>query len=148
MDTRQKLDAELKDAMRAGDEMRKQNVRMVMSAIRLLEVEKGAKLDDAGVIAIVQKEVKSRIESMEDAQKANRPDLIEHAQVEMKFLETFLPKQLSEEELAALVKQAIAETGATAPSDMGKVMKALMPKVQGVTTGDQVSKMVRKMLQP
>jgi uncharacterized protein YqeY len=148
MDTRQKLEVELKDAMRSGDEMRKQNVRMVMSAIRLLEVEKGAKLDDAGVLTIIQKEVKSRIEAMEDAQKANRPDLVEHAQVEMKFLESFLPKQLSEDELAVLVKQAISETGAAAPSDMGKVMKALMPKVQGVTTGDQVSKMVRKLLQP
>jgi uncharacterized protein len=148
MDTRQKLDAELKDAMRAGDEMRKQNVRMVMSAIRLQEVEKGARLDDAGVISIVQKELKSRFESMEDAKKANRPDLIERAQIEMKFLESFLPKQLSEDELAVLVKQAISETGAAGPADMGKVMKALMPKVQGVTTGDQVSKMVKKLLVP
>jgi uncharacterized protein len=148
MDTRQKLDAELKDAMRSGDELRKQNVRMVLSAIRLLEVEKGAKLDDAGVIAMVQKEMKSRVESMEDAQKANRPDLIERAQAEMKFLETFLPKQLSEDELTVLVQQAVSETGASGPADMGKVMKALMPKVQGVTTGDQVSKLVRKLLQP
>jgi uncharacterized protein len=148
METRQKLDAELKDAMRSGDDMRKQNIRMVMSAIRLAEVEKGTKLDEAGVISIVQKEVKSRIESMEDARKANRADLVEHAEVEMKFLETFLPKQLSEDELAILVKQAISDTAASSPADMGKVMKALMPRVQGVTTGDQVSKMVRKMLLP
>jgi uncharacterized protein len=148
METRQKLDEELKNAMRSGDNMRKQNVRMIMSAIRLAEVEKGGKLDEAGVITIVQKELKSRIEALEDAKKANRPDLVEHAEVEMKFLETFLPKQLSEDELAILVKQAISDTAATGPADMGKVMKALMPRVQGVTTGDQVSKMVRKMLQP
>jgi uncharacterized protein YqeY len=148
METRQKLENELKDAMRSGDDMRKQNIRMVLSAIRLLEVDKGAKLDDAGVMTIVQKEVKSRIEAMEDARKANRADLIEHAQAEMAFLETFLPKQMSEEELLELVKQAVAETGASAPSDMGKVMKAVMPRVQGQANGDQVSKAVRKILQP
>jgi uncharacterized protein YqeY len=147
MDTRQKLDSELKDAMRAGDDMRKQTVRMVLSAIRLMEVEKGAKLDDAGVIAIVQKEVKSRTEAVEDAKKANRPDLIENAQAEMVFLETFLPKQMSDEDLVALVKQAIAETGAAAPSDMGKVMKVVLPRVQGQAANDRVSKTVRALLQ-
>ncbi len=147
METRQKLEAALKDAMRSGDDMRKQNVRMVMSAIKLTEVEKGAPLDDAGVIAIVQKELKSRQEALQEAQKANRPDLAERAQAEMAFLETFLPQQMTGDELAALVQGTIAEVGATGPADMGKVMKALMPKVQGRATGDQVSQAVRKQLQ-
>ena len=146
MDTREKLETALKDAMRSGDDMRKQNVRMVMSAIKLNEVEKGARLDDAAVVAIVQKELKSRQEALQDAQKANRPDLAERARVEMTFLESFLPQQLSEEELNALVSAAIAETGAAAPTDMGKVMKALMPKIQGRAAGDQVSQAVRKQL--
>lgn len=146
MDTREKLETALKDAMRSGNEMRKQNVRMVMSAIKLNEVEKGARLDDTAVVAIVQKELKSRQEALADAQKANRADLAEHARAEIAFLETFLPKQLSEEELSGLVSEAIAETGASAPTDMGKVMKALMPKIQGRATGDQVSQAVRKQL--
>ncbi len=147
METRQKLEAALKDAMRSGDDLRKQNVRMVMSAIKLNEVEKGAPLDEAGVIAIVQKELKSRQEALQDAQKANRPDLAERANSEIAFLETFLPKQMSEEELAALVRETIVETGAEGPAGMGKVMKAIMPKIQGRATGDQISQAVRKQLQ-
>lgn len=148
METRQKLEAALKEAMRSGDDLRKQNVRMVLSAIKLSEVEKGAPLDEAAVIAMVQKELKSRQEANQEALKAHRPDLVERTQADMAFLETFLPRQLSEEELSALVKEAIAETGAASPADMGRVMKAVMPKVQGRAAGDQVSQAVRKHLQP
>jgi uncharacterized protein len=147
METRQKLETALKEAMRANDDMRKQSVRMVMSAIKLNEVEKGAKMDEPGVITIIQKEVKSRQEALQEAQKANRPDLIEKAKAEMAFLETFLPQQMSETELAGLAQEAIAEVGASGPADMGKVMKAIMPKVQGRAAGDQVSQAVRKALQ-
>lgn len=147
MDTRQRLETALKDAMRSGDEMRKQNVRMVLSAVKFNEIEKGARLDEAGVITVVQKELKSRQEALQDAQKANRPDLIENYQAEIAFLETFLPQQLTEDEIAGLAREAITEVGASGPADMGKVMKALMPKVQGRATGDQVSQAVRKALQ-
>jgi uncharacterized protein YqeY len=147
METRLKLETALKDAMRSNDELRKQNVRMVLSAIKLSEVEKGARLDEAGVIAIIQKELKSRQESLQDAQKANRPDLAERSKADIAFLESFLPKQLTEEELTSLAGEAIAEVGASSPADMGKVMKAIMPKVQGRATGDQVSQAVRKSLQ-
>ncbi len=146
MDTREKLETALKDAMRSGDEMRKTNVRMVMSAIKLSEVEKGSRLDDAGVVSAVQKEIKSRQEALQDAQKANRPDLAEKTRTEIAFLETSLPKQLTEEELTSLVNETIAELGAAGPSDMGRVMKAVMPKVQGRAAGDQVSQAVRKSL--
>jgi uncharacterized protein len=148
MDTRQKLESELKDAMRSGDEMRKQNVRMVMSAMKLSEVEKGVKLDEAGVLSIIQKELKSRFEALEEAKKANRQDLADKAGNEISFLESFLPKQLSEEELIARANETIRELGATGPADMGKVMKALLPKVQGLATGDMVSRTVKKLLQP
>ena len=147
METRQKLETALKDAMRSGDEMRKQSVRMVMSAVKLSEVEKGSKMDEAGIIAIIQKEIKSRTEAIQDAQKAGRPDLVEKAREEMAFLESFLPQQLSPVELDALTQQAIQETNARGPADMGKVMKALMPKVQGRAAGDQVSQAVRRFLQ-
>lgn len=151
MDTRQKLEAALKDAMRAGDDMHKQNIRLVMSAIKLSEVGKGAPLDESGVIAMVQKEVKARHETILDAHKANRADLSERAEAEIQFLETFLPAQMTQEELAVLAAQSATEIGidpATAsPADMGKLMKALMPKVQGRAAGDQVSQAVRKLLQ-
>ena len=147
MDTRQKLEAALKDAMRSGDDMRKQNVRMVLSAVKLGEVEKGAAMDESGIIAVIQKELKSRQEAYNDAQKANRADLTQRALTEIAFLETFLPQQLSEDELAALARETVAEIGAAGPADMGKVMKAMMPKVQGRATGDQVSQAVRKQLQ-
>ncbi len=146
MDTREKLETALKDAMRSGDDMRKTNVRMVLSTIKLSEVEKGSRLDDAGVVSAIQKEIKSRQEALQDAQKANRPDLAEKAKTEIAFLETFLPKQLTEEELTSVVNETIAELGATSPADMGKVMKAVMPKVQGRAAGDQVSQAVRKSL--
>ncbi len=142
----EQLQAALKDAMRAGDELTKRTLRMVISAIRLNEVEKGAKLDDAGVIAVLQKEVKSRQESISDAQKANRPDLEAESRAEIEVLEKFLPKAFSEAELEALVREAIAETGAASQKDMGKVMKVLMPRLQGRATGDQTSQAVRRLL--
>lgn len=147
METRQKLETALKDAMRSGDDLRKQNVRMVMSTMKLSEIEKGSPLDEAAVIAVIQKELKSRQEALQEAEKANRPDLASRARDEIAFLETFLPKQLTPEELAELAREAIAETGASSPADMGKVMKAMLPKVQGRAPGDQVSQAVRKLLQ-
>lgn len=141
------LQAALKDAMRAGDELTKRTLRMVISAIRLNEVEKGVKLDDAGVIAVLQKEVKSRQESISDAQKANRPDLEAESRAEIEVLEKFLPNAFSEAELELLVREVIAETGAASQKDMGKVMKALMPRLQGRATGDQTSQMVRRLLE-
>jgi hypothetical protein len=143
----EQLQAALKDAMRVGDELTKRTLRMVISAIRLNEVEKGGKLDDAGVIAVLQKEVKSRHESIADAQKANRPDLEAESRAEIEVLEKFLPKAFSESELEVLVREAIAETGAASQKDMGKVMKALMPRLQGRATGDQTSQMVRRLLE-
>lgn len=145
---KQQLETALKDAMRAGDDLRKRTLRMAISAIRLAEVEaKGAALDDAAVMAILHKEIKSRQESIADAEKANRPDLIAPAQEEIAVLEGFLPKQLSAQELEDLARQAIAEAGATEMRHMGQVMKLLVPRLQGRATNEQASQMVRKLLQ-
>jgi uncharacterized protein len=146
MDTKEKLQTALKEAMRSGDDRRKQNVRMVMSAIKMSEIEKGAPLDESSVVSIVQKEVKSRQEALQEARKASRLDLEERAQADITFLESFLPKQLTEEELTVIAQETIAEIGASTPADMGKVMKAMMPKLQGRAAGDQVSQVVRKLL--
>jgi uncharacterized protein YqeY len=147
MDTRQKLDTALKDAMRANNDTARRTLRMVMAAIKFAQVENRSDLDEQAVLAILQKEIKSRRESVADAQRANRPDLISEGEAEIQVLEAFLPKQMAEDELVALARQAAAEADAKNPSDMGKVMKILMPRVQGRAPGDQVSKAVRQVLQ-
>lgn len=149
MSLKEQLEGALKDAMRANDDLRKRTVRMVLSAIRLAEVEKSrdAVLDEAAVMAIVQKEIKARQEAIADAQRAGRDDLIEVAKDEIGVLESFLPKQLAADELQNLVRQAIAEVGATSVREMGQVMKVLMPRIAGRAAGDQVSQAVRQLLQ-
>lgn len=137
----------MKEAMKSGNEVRKRTVRMVLAAIKQAEVDKRVELDDTAVMNILQKEVKNRRESLEEAKKANRTDLVEANEAEIHILQAFLPKAMPAEELRALVQAAIAETGASSPSDMGKVMKALMPKVAGRAPNDMVSAAVRELLQ-
>lgn len=147
MDTKTKLENDLKDAMRLKDDLRKRTLRMALSAIRLAEINTGQPLDEQAVLGVLQKEVKSRQETIEEAQRADRPDLQEATQAEIEVLEQYLPRQLSAAELDSLARQAIAETGATSQREMGQVMKVLMPRLQGRATGDQASQAVRKLLQ-
>ena len=147
MTTKTELETSLKDAMRAGDDVRKRTLRMALSAIKQVEIDKNQVLDETGIAAILQKEIKSRRESIVDAQRANRPDLIKAAEAEIAVIEGFLPKALSPEELEKLAKLVITELGATSPKDVGQVMKALLPRLQGRAPGDQVSAVVRKLLQ-
>ena len=146
MDLKQSLETALHDAMRSKNETVLRTIRMVMSTIKLSEIEKGKPLDEAGIVAVLQKEIKSRKESISDAEKANRSDLIDAAKGEIAILEGYLPEQMSDSELEILVKQAISEVGASTPAEMGKVMKVLLPKVQGRVPGDVISQMVRKSL--
>jgi len=137
----------MKDAMRSGDEVRKRTVRMVLAAIKQAEVDKRTEIDDMAVIALLQKEVKNRREAIEEAKTANRPDLIEENESEIKVLEVFLPEAMPEEELRAIAQAAITETGASSPADMGKVMKIVMGKVAGRAPNNQISSVVRELLQ-
>jgi uncharacterized protein len=146
MDTKAKLNESMKAAMKSGDDLRKRTIRMVLAAIKQVEVDKRAELDDMAVTALIQKEVKNRREALEEAKKASRADLIADNESEIKVLEEFLPKAMDPEELRALVKAAIAETGAAAPSDMGKVMKVVMPKVAGRAPNDMISATVKELL--
>lgn len=133
--------------MKSGDEVRKRTVRMVLAAVKQAEVDKRIELEDAAILSLIQKEVKNRRESLEEAKKANRADLIEANQAEIRVLESFLPAAMPAEELRSLVGAAIAETGASSPADMGKVMKIVMPKVAGRAPNDVVSATVRELLQ-
>lgn len=146
MDTRQKLEEALKDAMRSKDESRKKVIRLALSAIKFADSEKGVKIDEAAVQTILQKEIKTRRESVIEAQKGGRNDLIKEAENEIRIIETFLPAQLSDEELENYVTDAITEAGAVSPADMGKVMKILVPKLQGKAASDRISQVVRKKL--
>ena len=147
MSLKTQLNDSMKDAMRSGDEVRKRTVRMALAAIKQVEVDKRLELDDAAVMSLLQKEIKNRRESLEEAKKANRSDLIEANEAEIKVLEAFLPKAMPVEELRALVQAAITETGASSPADMGKVMKMVMAKVAGRAPNDRVSATVRELLQ-
>ena len=146
METKAKLNEAMKDAMKSGDEIRKRTVRMVLAAVKQVEVDKRIELDDLAITALIQKEVKNRREALEEARKANRDDLVAANEAEIKVLEEFLPKAMDPEELRALVQTAIAETGAAAPSDMGKVMKVVMPRVAGRAPNDMISAAVKELL--
>lgn len=146
MELKTKLENALKDAMRTNNEVSRRTIRMVLSAVKFAEVDKGIVLDDTALLGIIQKEAKSRSEAIAEAQKANRIDLIEANQAEIAVLETFLPKQLSQAEVDEMVLQAIAEAQASSMTDMGKVMKVLMPKLKGRVAGDIISQTVRKHL--
>ena len=146
MDTQTQLENDLKLAIRAKDEIRKRPLRQVLSAIKLAEVEEGCQLSDQQVISIIQKEIKSQQESIADANRANRSDLIKNAEAEIAILEPYLPTQLSQEELEMLALEAINEVGAASLTEMGQVMKVLMPRIQGRAAGGNVSQVVRKLL--
>ena len=147
MTIKTQLNDSMKDAMKSGDEVRKRTIRMVLAAVKQAEVDKRVELDDTAVMSLIQKEMKNRRESLEEARKANRADLVEANEAEINVLQAFLPKAMPDEELRALVQAAIAETGAASPADMGKVMKVVMTKVAGRAPNDMVSATVRAQLQ-
>jgi uncharacterized protein YqeY len=146
MDIKSQLNDSMKDAMRSGEVLRKNTIRMALAAIKQTEVDKQTTLDELAVIALLQKEIKNRREAIEEAKKANRADLISDNEAEIAVLEAFLPEAMSTEALRELVKAAIAETGASSPADIGSVMKVAMAKVAGRAAGGDVSAMVRELL--
>jgi len=148
MDLKTTLQSDLKDAMRHGEETRKSTLRMVLTAIKLAEVDRADHvMDDAACLAVIQKEIKSRHETIADAQKSNHPEMITQAEAEIKILQAYLPAAFSEMELENLAKAAISEVGATSIREMGQVMKVLVPRLQGRATGEQASQVVRRLLQ-
>lgn len=146
MASRADLENDLKQAIRSSDDVRKRTLRMVLSSLKLAEVEKRGPLDEAAIAGIVRKEIKMRQEAIEEAQRASRQDLVQASEAELAVLEGYLPKAIDPAELEALVHQAIADAGAAGPQDMGKVMKILVPRVEGRADGKQLSSLVRDLL--
>lgn len=147
MNTKQQLVDALKNAMRAKDDVRKRTIRLTLSDIKLAEVDKKRELDNAEVLAIIQKGVKERQDVIEESRRAQRPDLVANAEAEMAVLEEFLPDQLTSDELEELTRQVIDDVGASSMGDMGQVMKVLIPRLAGRATGQEASQMARKLLQ-
>ncbi len=147
MELKKQLELALKDAMKSADETRKRTVRLILASIKNAEIDKGAPLDDAGVMNILQKEVKIRKEAIEGAEQAHRDDLKAETLSELAILDSFLPKQMGDEELRAIIQDVVAEANATSVRDTGKVMKAVMPKLQGRASGERISQLVREILQ-
>jgi uncharacterized protein YqeY len=146
MALRERLDEDLKSAMRAKDSLRMNTIRGLKSAVKYREIELMKPLDDAGILGVASTEIKRRRDSVEQYRAGNRPDLADKEEAEILLLQDYLPRQLTAVELEAKVDEVIARVGAKGPKDMGAVMKALLPDVQGRADGKVVSELVKQRL--
>lgn len=146
MSLKEKLQHDLQDAMRARDERRKLALRMALTAVQLAEVEQRSELDDAAIAEVIRKEVRRREDALEMVRQSGRADVIAEDEAQVAILRSYLPQLLTVEELTAIAREVIAEAQAASPADMGKVMKLLMPRVQGKADGRMVSQVVRDLL--
>ncbi|MCX6008238.1 MAG: GatB/YqeY domain-containing protein [Chloroflexi bacterium] len=146
MSLREKLDTDLKAAMRAKDELRKLVIRSLLSSMNYAEIAKQKKLDDGGIIEVIGKEIKQRRESIEAYTQGHRQDLVDNETAEMAILQEYMPAQMGRDEITAIIQNVIAEVGAKGPGDKGKVMQKLMPQVKGKADGSEVNNLVIELL--
>lgn len=142
----QKINQDYMDAMRAGDELRKETLRFLRAALKSAQIDKRAPLTEEEIWEVIKRQAKQRRESIEQFRKGNRDDLAAKEEAELAIIESYLPAQLSREEIEALARQVIAEVGAAGPRDLGKVMGKLMPQVKGRADGRLVNEVVRALL--
>lgn len=147
MSLKERLMEDLKQSMKNKDEIRKNTVQMVRSAVLQVEKDKKIVLDEDGIIEVIAKEHKKRKDALPEYEKSGRQDLIDNLVKEIKVIEEYLPQQLSYEEVELLVKEAITKTGANSIKDMGKIMAEVMPKVKGRADGKMINEIARKYLQ-
>jgi hypothetical protein len=148
MSLKQQLSDDLKDAMRAGDEVRKSTLRMLMTAVNTAEVSGSERreLADDQVMQVIVKQAKQRRESIEEFKNANRQDLVATEEAELKVLETYMPAQMSRDEIEAEARKVIADVGAASPADKGKVMKEIVPRLAGRADGRDINEVVTALL--
>ena len=146
MSLKDRITGDVKDAMRAKDKPRLATLRLITAAIKQQEVDERIELDDTQVLAQLDKMCKQRRESISQFEKAGRDDLIAQEVSELEIIQTYLPEQLSEDEIAALIDEAMASTGAASIKDMGKVMGQLKPKLQGRADMGAVSALIKAKL--
>ena len=143
---KEKLMEDLKSAMKEKDEIKKNTVQMVRAGILQIEKDKGIEVEDNQIIDIIAKEVKKRKDAAIDFEKGGREDLVEKNNKEIEILSAYLPKQLSKEEIEAIVKEIIAEVNATTIKDMGKVMKSAKEKIGAQADGRTINEVVKGLL--
>lgn len=146
MTIKDKLKEDLKTAMKEKDSIRKNVVQLIKAGVLQVEKDKQITLDDDGVLDVIAKQLKQRRDSLPDYEKSGREDLIAQLKREMDILMEYLPAQLTEEELTELVKEAVANTGASSVKDMGKIMAAVMPKAKGRADGREINRIARELL--
>lgn len=143
---RDTINAALKEAMLAKDNHRRDVIRLLQSAMKQVEIDTRKELTDDDAMTVLQREAKKRREAIDEANKAGRTDISDKEQAELVIVESFLPRQLSLEEVKAIAAEIIAEVGATSLKDKGKVMGALMAKVKGIAAGNIVNQAVQDLL--
>lgn len=146
MTLKERLDADLKNAMRSGATIHRDTIRLLMSALRNAEIDNHGPLDEAGTSRVVAKEVKQRRDSIEEYKKGNRQDLVDREQAELDVLAQYQPDQLSPEQVREIVMAVVRRIDAKGPSDLGKVMREAMADVQGRADGGVVSTLARELL--
>ncbi len=146
MELKEQLRADVTAAMRSGDAMRRDTLRMVLAAIKQTELDSRVVLDDSGVQDVLRKQIKQRQESIDDFTKAGREQDVAHERAEIELIQVYLPQMMSREEVERLARAAIAETGVTDVKGMGQVMSKLMPQVKGKADGRLVNDVVRGLL--
>jgi uncharacterized protein len=142
----ERLNDDMKQAMKNKDKLKLSVIRMVKSSVKNEEINQGKELSDDEVLTVLTRELKQRRDSLQEFEKAGREDLAASARDEINVLIEYMPEQLSEEEVRKLVSEAIQQVGAASKKDMGKVMGALMPKVKGRADGALVNKIVQELL--
>lgn len=146
MTLQDKLMDDLKDAMRKGDRVRQSVIRMVRAGIKNAEIAKQAALDDGDVLAVIAKDVKQHRESIAEFSKGNRPDLVSQEEAELAILLSYLPQQMSREEIVAAARKVIEEVGARGLGDKGKVMPKLIAQLKGKADGRDINAVVTELL--
>lgn len=146
MHPKEQIQADLKVAMRAGDTRRREVLRLLMAAFKQVEVDRRIELSESDALGILMSEAKKRREAIAEMSGAGRTELAAQEQYELDLIESYLPRQLERAELEPIVREAIAEVGATTPKDMGQVMKVVMARVKGQADGKLVNTIVRELL--
>ena len=147
MSITERIAEELKQAQKKGDQVKLSTLRMLKSELKYKEIEKGKPLTEEDEIQVLSTSAKKRQDSITQFKQGNRPDLVAQEESELKVVQSYLPEQLSEQDLHNLVEEAIREVEAKAKSDLGKVMKSLMPKVKGRADGKLVNQIVASQLE-
>jgi uncharacterized protein YqeY len=147
MNLAERLNEDMKQAMKDGNKFRLQTIRMVRASIKNQEIELRRPLDDNDTLNILSRELKQRRDSLQDFERGGRDDLVSNVKAEIEIITEYLPQQLTEEEVKAIVLQTMQETGVSSKADLGKLMGALMPKVKGLADGKLVNAIVQQSLQ-